>query len=202
MRGPGHAIAIRKNVRELRTAPDSLNNVRLGRPGWPGGDPAAPTSHVLSAPQPICGDRMPGRIMPRLSGQNRSGKKFRSQQFAGTPAVRPGNRRESAVKYPLKGHSRFPWGERAESVHRASCAASAALTTRGGASAPPLAVPWPPQAARAFIAFSAVITFGAVSALRNRRFDTFQHRSSHLASSSSPARPRVYSSHSVRISSS
>ena len=49
------------------------------------------------------------------------------------------------------------------------------------------------HAARAFIALSAVITLGAVSAFRKRMLEIFQHRSSHLVSSSSPARPPVYS---------
>jgi len=55
--------------------------------------------------------------------------------------------------------------------------------------------------ARAFIAFIAMITLGAPWTLRNRKLDIFQVRSSHLFSSSSPARRWVYSSQSVRMNS-
>ena len=45
---------------------------------------------------------------------------------------------------------------------------------------------FPGYAARAFMAFKAVMTLGAVSFLRKRRLDTLKHRSSHLFNSSCP----------------
>ena len=65
--------------------------------------------------------------------------------------------------------------------------------------APPLNFNAMAQAARAFIAFKAVIAFCAAGFLRKRKLDTLNVRSIHLLSASSSACPRVYSDQRSRI---
>lgn len=79
---------------------------------------------------------------------------------------------------------------------------SGAGCKKGGTCAPPFRLagcPMPGQAARAFIALSAVISFGAISAVRKRKDEMCHLLSSQRFSSSSPALRRVYSTQSVRM---